>query len=92
MPNKSSAAKRHRQSEKARDRNRTVRSKIQTERRRFLEAVERNDGAAARASFDAVAKLVDSAVVKGVYHRNTADRKKSRLHKRFNALSENNSE
>ena len=88
MPSKSSTAKRHRQSEKARTRNRAVRSRIHTEKRKFLEAVEKKDEAAAQSSFTTITKLIDGAVGKGVYHRNTADRKKSRLHKRLNQLQE----
>lgn len=86
MPGKGSAAKRQRQNETARLRNRSVRSRIHTEKRKFLEAVEGKDTDAAQAQFAQVAKLIDSAANKGVYHRNTADRKKSRLHKMLNSL------
>ena len=87
MPAKNSAAKRHRQSEKRRSRNRNVRSRIHTEKRKLLEAIEENDKINADVSFRELAKLIDSATNKGVYHPNTADRKKSRLHKKLNALT-----
>ena len=87
MPAKNSAAKRHRQSEKRRSRNRNTRSRIHTEKRKLLEAIEENDTLNADASFKELAKLIDSATNKGVYHPNTADRKKSRLHKKLNTLT-----
>jgi len=86
LPGKGSAAKRQRQNETARLRNRSVRSRIHTEKRKFLEAVEAQNVDDARNQFAQVAKLIDSAANKGVYHRNTADRKKSRLHKMLNSL------
>ena len=86
MPASRSASKRHRQSETLRTRNRGVRGRIHTTKRRFLEAVEKNDVEAAQATFSEVTKLIDSAAGKGVYQRNTADRKKSRLHKMLNGL------
>ena len=86
MPGKGSAAKRQRQNEKRRVQNRTVRSRIHTEKRKFLESVEAQDADGAQARFAEVTKLIDSAASKGVYPRNTADRKKSRLHKMLNSL------
>ena len=86
MPPKGSAAKRQRQNEKRRIRNRAVRSRIHTEKRKFLEAVDASNTEVAQASFAEVVKLIDSAANKGVYPRNTADRKKSRLHKLLNSL------
>lgn len=87
MPAKNSAAKRYRQSEKRRVRNRATRSRISTEKRKFLEAVEQEDSITAAATYASLARLIDSAANKGVYPRNTADRKKSRLHKKLNTLN-----
>ena len=56
-------------------------------KRRFLEAVEQNDRSAADTAFAEVTKLIDSAANKGLYDRNTADRKKSRLHRKLNTLA-----
>lgn len=86
MPAKNSAAKRHRQSETQRRRNRIARSRIHTVKRNFLEAIEQKDGAAADAAMKEASKLIDAATNKGLYHRNTADRKKSRLHRRLNTM------
>jgi small subunit ribosomal protein S20 len=86
LPAKNSAAKRQRQNEKRRNRNRTARSRIHTVKRRFLEAIDQSDRETAESAFSEVSNLIDSAANKGIYHRNTADRKKSRLHKKLNAL------
>lgn len=86
MPGKGSAAKRQRQNETTRVRNRAVRSRIHTVKRRFLEFIETKNPDEAQMQFAQVIKLIDLAVNKGVYHRNTADRKKSRLHKMLNSL------
>ena len=63
-----------------------VRSRIHTEKRKFLSAVEENDTQTAQQKFADVIKLIDSAASKGVYQRNTANRRKSRLHKMLNSL------
>ena len=86
MPGKGSASKRQRQNETRRLRNRVARSRIHTEKRKFLEAVEAKEAGTAQEKFAQVIKLIDAAANKGVYHRNAADRKKSRLHKMLNSL------
>ncbi len=86
MISKGSAAKRHRQSEKRRLRNRAVRSRVRTTTKKFLDAVDAGDEAEATTQFALITKLLDSAAGKGVYHKNTASRSKSRLHKRLSSL------
>ncbi|MFP4152882.1 MAG: 30S ribosomal protein S20 [Alkalispirochaeta sp.] len=83
---KGSAAKRFRQSEKRRIRNKAVRSEVRTSAKKVLAAVEKKDGAEAEKAFLAYIKLIDSAAQKGVYHKNTAGRKKSRMANKINAL------
>lgn len=83
---KGSAAKRFRQSEKRRIRNKTVRSQVRTSAKKVLVAIEKNDSSQAEEAFRAYVKLIDSAARKGVYHQNTAGRKKSRMAKKVNAL------
>ena len=83
---KGSAAKRHRQSQKRRMRNRSMRTKVRTGIRRFREAVDANDRNGAEERLQEVTKLIDTAAGKGVYHKNTAARTKSRLRKKLNAL------
>lgn len=83
---KGSAAKRYRQSEKRRLRNKAVRSRVRSSIRRFREAIDANDKKEAESRFQEVAKLIDTAAGKGVYHRNTAARTKSRLSKHLQKL------
>ena len=82
-----SAAKRHRQSEKARLRNKAARSEVRSSVRKFLTAIESNDKDVAAEQLKAVTKLIDTATGKGLYHANTAARKKSRLTRKLNALT-----
>jgi small subunit ribosomal protein S20 len=82
-----SAAKRHRQSEKRRVRNRSIRSRVRSSIRKYLEAVDATNKDVASERLSEVTKLIDSAAGKGVYHRNTAARTKSRLHKKLSALN-----
>jgi small subunit ribosomal protein S20 len=84
---KGSAEKRQRQSEVRRLRNRKVRSEVRTEVRKFLEAVESKNKEKAGTVYLSCQKLIDSAAGKGVYKKNTAARKKSRLCARLNALA-----
>ncbi|MFP4329475.1 MAG: 30S ribosomal protein S20 [Alkalispirochaetaceae bacterium] len=86
MIEKGSAAKRYRQSEKRRLRNKAVRSRVRTTIRKFREAVAANDKSEAELQFKAVTKLIDTAAGKGVYHKNTAARTKSRLSKHLQQL------
>lgn len=83
---KGSAAKRYRQSEKRRLRNKAVRSRVRSSIRRFREAVASNDKSEAEARLQEVTKLIDTAAGKGVYHKNTAARTKSRLSKHLQKL------
>lgn len=86
MAGQSSAAKRHRQSEKRRVHNRVARSRVRTATKKFLTAVESNDKDGAARSFVEVTKLLDTAAGKGIYHKNTAARKKSRMHAKLSKL------
>lgn len=83
---KGSAAKRHRQSEKRRIRNKMVRSRVRTATRKVLEAVAARDAATAQREYLEFTRLIDSASRKGVLHSNTAARKKSRVARKVNAI------
>ena len=87
MPGKSSAAKRHKQSEKRRIRNRVAKSKVKTVTKSFISAVNSGDKDTAEVKFKEMSKLMDTASGKGIYHRNTVARKKSRMNKLLNSLS-----
>lgn len=84
---KGSAAKRHRQSEKRRLHNRIVRSRVRTSVKKILLAVQAGQKEDAASAFRSFSALIDSAARKGVYHPNTAARKKSRMAKKVNALA-----
>jgi small subunit ribosomal protein S20 len=81
-----SAAKRQRQNEKRRIRNRSAKSTVRTAQRRFETAVKEKNVEAADAAFQRAASLLDSAARKGVFHRNTAARTKSRMQRKLNQL------
>lgn len=85
MPNSNNAAKRHRQNLKRRMHNRAIRSRVRTSVKAFEAALRNKDSEDAKKRFDEFVKLIDTAAGKGLYHRNTAARKKSRLHKQLTA-------
>jgi len=49
--------------------------------------VDSKEKATAETQYAEVVKLIDTASGKGLYHRNTAARKKSRLYKKLTALA-----
>lgn len=81
MPNKISAAKRQRQNEKRRLRNRMVRSRVRGSVRKLIELVNEKKKSEAQQQYRELTSLIDRAVSKGVYHKNTAARKKSRMYR-----------
>ena len=87
MPHSVSAAKRVRQNEKRRLRNKAFRSEIKTWTKRFVAAVAAKDTALARRYFLSATKKLDKAAKVGVYHVNTVARKKSHIAKLFHALA-----
>ncbi|MFW5683565.1 MAG: 30S ribosomal protein S20 [Spirochaetota bacterium] len=86
MAGQGSAAKRHRQSERRRVRNRAIRSRVRSSIRSFLAAVEAKKQDSASEQLKKVTQLLDSASGKGVYHENTVARTKSRLTRKLNAM------
>jgi len=78
--------KRIRTNEKARLRNKAVKSELKTYVRRVREAVAGGDKDAATTALTAAGKKLDKAVSKGVIHSNQAANKKSALAKAVNAL------
>lgn len=86
MANHFSAIKRVRQTEKRSSRNRNSKSRVRTELRRLREALAAGDKAKAGETFRSTVSAIDKAIQKGVLHRNTAARYKSRLSARLAAL------
>ncbi len=86
MANIKSQIKRNRQSEKARLRNKTVRSEIRTRSKSALEAAQAGDPAAAAEALKLAQARIDVAVTRGVLHAKTAARRKSKLTKQVRTL------
>lgn len=86
MANIKSQIKRNRQNEKARLRNKAVRSELKTRTKRALSAAEQGAENSEAMTREAV-KRIDMAASKGVIHKNTAARRKSRLMKRVAAAN-----
>ena len=86
MANIKSQIKRIKTNEKARLRNKSVKSSLKTAIRKFREAADAgNTEAAATLARDAGMAL-DKAASKGVIHKNQAANKKSAIAKQVNAL------
>ena len=86
VANIKSQIKRNRQNEKRRLRNRTVRSEISTRTKAALAAAEYDDGEEAAETLRAAVQRIDKAAAKGVIHKNTAARRKSRLTREIQRL------
>jgi small subunit ribosomal protein S20 len=86
LANTASAAKRARQSEKRRIRNRLVRTRMRNSVRRARLALETGDREAAQSVVQQACRELDKAAQKGVIHQNTAARTKSRLARKLNTL------
>ncbi|SMP04340.1 30S ribosomal protein S20 [Shimia sagamensis] len=87
MANSPQAKKRARQNERRLEVNKARRSRIRTFIRAAEEAIESGDKAAAVAALRAAQPELMRGVSKGIYHKNTAARKMSRLSARVKALA-----
>lgn len=87
MANHKSADKKTRRDIAARLRNRANRSTMKTAVKKFLAAVAAGDKAVASALLPKTLGVVDKACRKGVLHKNAANRAKSRLTLKVNALA-----
>ncbi|MFW8634031.1 30S ribosomal protein S20 [Cribrihabitans pelagius] len=86
MANTPQAKKRARQNEKRAAVNKARRSRIRTYLRKVEEAIASGDKDAATTALRAAQPELMRGVTKGVYHKNTASRKISRLAARVKAL------
>ena len=86
MANIKSQIKRNRQNEKARVRNKAVRSELKTRVKAAVTGAETGAENTPEALRLAI-KRIDKAAAKGVIHKNAAARKKSRLTRRITALT-----
>ena len=79
MANIKSAKKRVLVAERNHERNVAFKSSIKTAIKRVLELAQKKDKEALNAALSKAYQLCDKAVSKGILHKNTASRKKSRL-------------
>lgn len=79
LANIKSAKKRILVTEKKAARNKSIKSAVKTSIKKVDAAVAANDKAAAEAALKAAIGEISKAASKGVYHKNTAARKVSRL-------------
>ena len=86
MANIKSQIKRIKTNEKARQRNKAVKSELKTAIRRTREAIAAGDAEKATEAARLAAKKLDKAVSKGVIHKNQAANKKSALAQKVSAL------
>ena len=85
MPNLKSAKKKMRQAEKRRLRNKAIRSYVKTCIKKVLAAIEAGESKESLMEKVRMAqKAIDKAASKGVFHKNEAARKKSRLMAKVN--------
>ena len=88
MANIKSQIKRNKQNEKARQRNKAVKSALRTHVRKFREAVDTGNVEEATVALRVATRQLDKAVSKGVIHKNQAANRKSAIAKRLAELQE----
>lgn len=69
------------------ERNKAIKSGVKTAVKKVIAAVEAGDKAVANEALTAATATIDKATTKGVYHKNTASRKVSRLAKAVNQMA-----
>ena len=74
-----SALKANRQNVKRREHNRELRSKLRTGLKAIRKSLDDKNVDAAKAALKTLQSLVDKMATKGIIHKNTASRLKSRL-------------
>ena len=87
MANTAQAKKRAKQAEKSRVRNAGQRSNLRTFVKKVIAAVNAGDKEKAQAAYKTVVPIIDSAVNKGIVHKNKAARGKSRLSAKIKAIA-----
>ena len=86
MPNIKSAKKRVLEKKKKNLENKMVKSTVKTAIRKYNDVLASGDVAAAEKLLPQTESVIDSAVSKGIIHKNNAANKKSALAKNLNAL------
>lgn len=86
MASHKSALKRVKQTRVRTEQNRAHRSRLRNQMRRLRAAIDSKDKNAAQSLWTPTVSLIDHSIHKGILHRNTAARYKSRLSARLKAL------
>ena len=84
LANIKSAKKRIKVIEKKQLRNKSVKSSTKTAVKKLISAIEAGDKTQVAEAHRLAIKAIDQATSKGIYHKNTASRKKSQLAKLVN--------
>lgn len=87
MANIKSAKKRILVNRTKAERNKSIKSSVKTAIKKVNAAIEAKDKDAAAAALIAATATIDKATSKGVYHKNTASRKVSRLAQAVNKMA-----
>ena len=87
MANIKSAKKRILVNRTKADRNKAIKSGVKTAMKKVFAAIEAGDKNAANAALVAATKTIEMAATKGVYHKNNAARKVSRLATAVNKMA-----
>jgi small subunit ribosomal protein S20 len=82
-----SALKANRQNIKRREHNRQMRSKLRSALKSIRTSLDKKDLAAAKTALSQTVSIVDKMATKGIIHRNTAGRYKSRIASRLTKVS-----
>jgi len=86
LANSPQARKRARQAEKRRIHNRSRRSMMRTYIKKVRKAIAAGDKEAAQTAFKAAVPVIDRMAGKGLIHKNTAARYKSRINARIRQM------
>lgn len=87
MANTASANKRARQAERRRGQNVAQRSALRTEIKKVRKAVTAGNKAEAQAAFKSAVPVIDKMAGKGIIHKNSAARYKSRINTQIRGMA-----
>ncbi len=87
MANIKSAKKRILVNRTKAERNKAIKSGVKTSIKKVYAAIDAKDADAAKAALKDATVAIDKAATKGVYHKNNASRKVSRLTKAVNGIA-----
>ena len=87
MANIKSAKKRILVNKKRAERNKSIKSGVKTSIKKVYAAIDSKDKEAAAAALLNATSVIDKSVTKGVYHKNYASRRVSRLAKAVNQMA-----